>query len=133
MTEKFVFKCMKEKELSGVCQQGFQICTCKPSLECSPENTFATEAKSFISDNDQESGEIKYMFCVRMAVPLSDMKDRSCGSSILTDKVEEEDEDSSSDDDNNWVPSPTLPNKNSNLFCRHNNQVYPEFLIVFRI
>lgn len=131
LAEKFVFKRAAEKELSGICQQGFPICTCKQGDKHTTQNYFSTDAKCLLSDKDETNGEIKYMFCVRMAVPLSDLKNKT--SSILTDKVEEEDEGSSSDDETTWVPSPTLPNRNSNLMCRHGNQIYPEFLIVFRM
>lgn len=129
LAEKFVFKEAAEKELSGICQQGFPICTCRQGENYPSQNTFTTDAKSLLSD--ESNGEVKYMFCVRMVVPLSDLKNKP--SSILTDKVEEEDETSSSDEDSTWVPSPTLPNRNSNLLCRHTDQIYPEFLIVFRM
>lgn len=128
-----MFKRASEKELAGICQQGFPICTCKQGDKYMSQNTFSTDAKCLLSDNDETHGEIQYMFCVRMAVLLSDLKNKSHSSSLLGEKVEEEDESSSSDDDSNWVPSPTLPNKNSNLLCRHGNQIYPEFLIVLRM
>eukprot|EP00111_Clytia_hemisphaerica_P011390 TCONS_00033361-protein len=132
LAEKFVFKRANEKELSGICQQGFPICMCKQSDKYHTQNSFTTDAKCLLTDKDETNGEIKYMFCIRMAVLLSDLKNKSC-SSILAEKVEEESEGSSSDDENNWVPSPTLPNKNNNLMCRHGNQIYPEFLVVFRM
>ena len=132
LAEKFVFKRASEKELSGICQQNFPICSCKQGDEYAVQNSFSTDAKCLLSDKDETNGEIKYMFCVRMAVLLSDLKNKSC-SSLLAEKVEEEDEESSSDDENTWVPSPTLPNKNSSLLCRHGDQIYPEFLIVFRM
>lgn len=115
-TEKFVFKAVAKEELSGVCQQGFQICTCKSIGHTPTENLFATEAVQALSKPTEVNGiakTVNYVFCVRMTLPDSDIP------------ASEQTSDTSVQ---NGFTTP-----DSLVSCRHSYQVYPEFLIIFNL
>ena len=123
--DKFGFKSVLQQHLSGTCQQGFQICSCKQKkLFMSQENVFATEASQALNALTEENNEdgIRYMFCVRMTLPATDLS-----------KLEEGKINGMSDD--TTLLSHGLKNTNSDslVLGRHTYQIYPEFLIIFKV
>lgn len=115
--EKFVFKTISERELSGVCQQGFAMCDCTKNLTKKYFASTAKEALAFENiKDDRNSTGLTYMFCARMVLPLSDKKKqfRENGRSISIEINE------------------LNLNSDSPINCKHTSQVYPEFLIIFR-
>lgn len=133
IAEKFVFKSVSLENSLGVCQQGFRVCTCKTNntLSCTKNDNFfaveASKADHYDLQDSSTNGEIKYMFCARMSVPLSDWKE-SCFSLLHEYNV------SHANNNKQCV----VPAKEAGLqreymiTCRHRYQVYPEFLIVFK-
>ena len=115
--EKFVFKTISERELSGVCQQGFTMCDCTKNLTKKYFASTAKEALAFENiKDDRNSTGLTYMFCARMVLPLSDKKKqfRENGRSVSIEINE------------------LNLNSDSPINCKHTSQVYPEFLIIFR-
>jgi len=110
VAEKFVFKMASENELSGICQQGFQVCSCEENRD---EKSFSVYSKDAVIpsnstgvDNQLKTG-VHYMFCARMSIPEENMVNDQQKLSSEVDSGE------------------------SSIVCKHTNQVYPEFLIVF--
>lgn len=110
MAEKFVFKMASENELSGICQQGFQVCSCEENRD---EKSFSVYSKDAVIpsnstgvDNQLKTG-VHYMFCARMSIPEENMTNDQ---QKITSEVDIGE---------------------SSIVCKHTNQVYPEFLIVF--
>ena len=108
-TEKIVFKAALKKDLAGIFQQGFPVCLCKTANGNFPLcNTFSNDPRK-VQLEDQLTCEepFRYTFCARMTISISDIKENGFGAL-----------DSRSSD--------------SFLYSHHTNQVYPEFLIIFK-
>ncbi|XP_047132279.1 uncharacterized protein LOC101235770 isoform X1 [Hydra vulgaris] len=114
-TEKYVFKPCLKKDLAAVFQQGFPVCTCITDYGKMPLcNTFTSDPHKIKLDHKITNDDpFQYTFCARMTISLSDIKENGFND------FQREAQDSST--------SPDL------FFYAHNtNQVYPEFLIVFK-